>query len=190
VLRVNRILCNILATALEFAALSSGKIGAVSSGYLKTVYSYLSASYVDIGLSATITPTAAGSSILAIVSVCSGAAGGTAAGHHYALYRNVNSGGNTKIDFFTGNAAGSRNRGLFSGSSESGSDWTQESSSSSVIDNSTAGLSYTLGNSIVYKVFGYSTGTNAALVNASYRDSDGNDDTRNISSLILIEVLA
>jgi len=181
---------NSAATALEFASLSGGKIGAVSAGYLKTVYSYLTTTYTSIGLTATITPTAAGSSILALVSVCSGAAGGTAAGHHYALYRNVNSGGDTKIDFFTGNAAGSRNRGLFSGSSEQGADWTQESSASSVLDDSTAGLSYTLGNSIVYKVFGFSTGSSAALVNSSYRDSDSTDDTRNISSLILIEVLA
>ena len=189
-LRVNRILCNILATALEFAALSSGKIGAVSAGYLTSTYTFLTTTYTSIGLTATITPTASGSSILALVSVCSGAAGGTAAGHHYALYRNVNSGGDTKITYFTGDASGSRNRGLFSGSSESGSDWTQESSASSVLDNSTAGLSYTLGNSIVYKVFGFSTGSSAAVVNRSYRDEDTTDDTRNISSLILIEVLA
>ena len=109
--------------------------------------------------------------------------------HHYALSRNVNSGGDTKINYFTGDASSSRNRGLFSGSSEHGAEWTQESSASSVLDNSTAGLSYTLGNSIVYKIYGFSSGT-TAVVNRSYRDSDGTDDTRTISSLILIEVLA
>jgi hypothetical protein len=168
----------------------SSKIGAVSAGYLTATYSFLTTTYTSIGLTATITPTASGSSILAIVSVSSGCAGGTGAGHHYALYRNVNSGGDTKINYFTGDASSSRNRGLFSGSSEQGSDWTQESSSATVLDNSTSSLSYTLGNSIVYKVFGFSTGTNAAVVNRSYRDTDSNDDTRNISSLILIEVLA
>jgi hypothetical protein len=178
------------ATALEFAALSSGKIGAVSAGYLKTTFAISSATtYMDIGLSATITPTASGSSILALISVSSGSADGTSAGHHYALYRNVNAGGDTKIDFFTGDAAGSRNRGIFAGSSESGSSWTQESSASSVLDNSTAGLSYTLGNSIVYKVYGFNSGT-SAVVNRSNRDDSGTDDTRTISSLILIEVLA
>jgi hypothetical protein len=176
------------ATALEFAALSSGKIGAVSAGYLKTTFAIGSASYVDTGLSATITPTVASSSILVLISVCSGANTDTDAGHHYALYRNVNAGGDTKIDFFTGDAASSRNRGIFAGASENGSPWTQESSASSVLDNSTAGLSYTLGNSIVYKIYGYSSGT-TGVVNRSYRDTNSNDDTRTMSSLILIEVL-
>ena len=174
---------------LSFAS-SGGKIGAVSAGYFKDSYVYASsATYMDFGLSATITPTASGSSILAIVSVCSSANTGTAAGHHYALYRNVNSAGNTKIDYFTGNASGSRNRALFGGGQDNGADWTQESSSSTVLDNSTAGLSYTLGNSIVYKVYGFSSST-ATCINRSYRDTNSNDDNRTISSLILIEVLA
>ena len=76
------------ASALEFADASSGKIGVISSGYLKTYVTFASsASDTSIGLSATITPSAVGSSILIMANITSGADYGTAAGYHFSLYR-------------------------------------------------------------------------------------------------------
>ena len=189
-LRVNRILCNILATALEFAALSSGKIGAISYGQLTSTYAISSSStYLDFGLQATITPTAAGSSFIVIPSVCSSANTGANAGFHFALYRKINAGSFSKIDYFTGDAASSRNRGLFAGGTDGGAPWTQESSSTHVLDNATSGLSYSLGNTITYNLHTYSSGT-VSVINRSYRDDNTNDDTRTMSSILILEVLA
>ena len=167
---------------------SSGKIGAISAGYLKTTVT-LSSSSADasIGLSASITPTKAGSSILVWSNVTSGGDSGTAAGYHFALYRNINSAGNSKLTAAHGNAAGSRNTAFLSGAQESGGGtWVTQSSSNAYIDTPT----YTLGNAIVYEIQGGGAGGTYRHVNRSARDSNGNDDSRNMSSIILMEVLA
>jgi hypothetical protein len=181
---------NAAGNALEFGDASSGKIGAIAYGTVRSTQSIQSTTYGSLGLEATITPTKAGSSILVIVSVSSGSQGGTSAGHHYALFRDVNATGtDTKITEASGTASGSRNTGMFSGSSESGSDWTQESSSANYLDTSARGLSYTLGQTVKYKVKAFSSGS-VAVMNKSYRDGNNNDDTRTMSSITVMEILA
>lgn len=176
------------ATALEFADSSSGKIGAIATGFLKTTVTF-SASSADasMGLSATITPTKAGSSILVSANVTSGGDSGTAAGYHFALYRNINSAGNSKLTAAHGNAAGSRNTAFLSGAQESGGGtWVTQSSSNTWYDTPT----YTLGNSIVYEIQGGGAGGTSRHVNRSARDGDSADDSRTMSSIILMEVFA
>jgi hypothetical protein len=63
VLRVNRILCNILATALEFGTISGGIVQTVFS-QTSTRFSSTSTSYVSTPLTITITPTSASNSII------------------------------------------------------------------------------------------------------------------------------
>ena len=74
-LRVNRILCNILATALEFGTVgtTAGQvIQVVHTNYTSTTSS-TSATPADVsGFSATITPASASNNILIFVSVCFG----------------------------------------------------------------------------------------------------------------------
>jgi|5B_taG_2_1085324.scaffolds.fasta_scaffold29005_1 hypothetical protein len=176
------------ASALEFANASGGKIGAIATGYLKTTVTFSSSSAdASMGLSATITPTKAGSSILVSANVTSGGDSGTAAGYHFSLYRNINSGGNSKLTAAHGNAAGSRNTAFLSGAQESGGGtWVTQSSSNTFIDTPT----YTLGNGIVYEIKGGGAGSTSRHVNRSARDGDSEDDSRNMSSIILMEILA
>jgi hypothetical protein len=83
VLRVNRILCNILATALEFATAPSGKVLQVVSSVLSSqVALSLNNTEGDIGLSASITPSSASSKILILYKInYSNASGDTFVGH-------------------------------------------------------------------------------------------------------------
>ena len=178
------------ANGYEFGTEAGGKIGAVAYGVVRSTQALANTSYTDMGLEATITPTKAGSSILVIVSVSSGSQGGTSAGHHYALHRDVNgTGTDTKITEAAGTPSGSRNTGMFAGSSESGSDWTQESSSGNYLDTTSRGLSYSLGQTVKYKVKGFSPNT-VAVLNKSYRDGNSNDDTRTMSAITVMEILA
>ncbi len=82
-LRVNRILCNILATALEFATAPSGKVLQVVSSVLSSqVALSLNNTEGDIGLSASITPSSASSKILILYKInYSNASGDTFVGH-------------------------------------------------------------------------------------------------------------
>ena len=69
-LRVNRILCNILATALEFGTAPSGKVLQVVQTIKTDTFSSSSTSLVDItGLSVSITPTSASSKVFVMYSV-------------------------------------------------------------------------------------------------------------------------
>ncbi len=176
------------ASALEFADASSGKIGAIATGYLKTAVTFSSSSAdASMGLSATITPTKAGSSILVSANVTSGGDSGTAAGYHFALYRNINSAGNSKLTAAHGDASGNRNTAFLSGAQESGGGtWVTQSSSNTFIDTPT----YTLGNAIVYEIKGGGAGGTSRHVNRSARDGNSDDDSRTMSSIILMEVLA
>jgi hypothetical protein len=72
VLRVNRILCNILATALEFATAPSGKVLQVVSTTKQDTFSVsnVSGTFSDVtGLSVSITPSSASNKILIICHV-------------------------------------------------------------------------------------------------------------------------
>lgn len=69
-LRVNRILCNILATALEFATAPSGKVLQVVQTIKTDTFSSSSTSLVDItGLSVSITPASASNKIFVMYNV-------------------------------------------------------------------------------------------------------------------------
>jgi hypothetical protein len=74
VLRVNRILCNILATALEFGTVdtgaNAGEVIQVVSTTKTSVFTASSSSFVDVtGLSVSITPSSASNKILVIASI-------------------------------------------------------------------------------------------------------------------------
>ena len=67
-LRVNRILCNILATALEFATAPSGKVLQVVQTIKTDYFSTTSGSYTDVtGASVSITPSSASNKVLIII---------------------------------------------------------------------------------------------------------------------------
>ncbi len=73
-LRVNRILCNILATALEFGTVATGanagEVIQVVSTTKTSVFTTASTSFVDVtGLSVSITPSSASNKILIIASL-------------------------------------------------------------------------------------------------------------------------
>ena len=75
-LRVNRILCNILATALEFATAPSGKVLQVLSTTKTDTFSASSTSFTDItGMSVSITPSSASNKILIIADIKMGQEG-------------------------------------------------------------------------------------------------------------------
>lgn len=82
-LRVNRILCNILATALEFATAPSGKVLQVVSSVLSSQTTIaLNNAETDLGLSASITPSSASNKILILYKInYSNASGDTFVGH-------------------------------------------------------------------------------------------------------------
>jgi hypothetical protein len=190
---VNRILCNILATALEFAALSSGKIGAIAHFLFKDTFTgAVQTTWTEVtNYNCTITPTAAGSTILAMGHISSGSPSGGPAGHGFKLYRSVAGASNSSIDDFTGNASGNIIRAMVAGAAESGSDWVQENGSFNVIDSSSTGLSYTLGQSIKYTMYQWNnTTTGSVVVNRSKRDENSTDEIRSTSSITLMEILA
>ena len=73
-LRVNRILCNILATALEFGTISSGanagEVIQVVSTTKTSVFTHATNNFTDVtGLSVSITPSSASNKILIITSL-------------------------------------------------------------------------------------------------------------------------
>ena len=171
---------------------SGGKIGAVTNTMITDIHTLSSPGvWVSIGgFNATITPTKAGSSILVMGHISSGSNNGGPAGHGFRLYRNVNSAGDVAMTSFQGASPGSRIPGLVAGASESGSDWVQENGGYNIIDTSSTGLSYTLGNTVKYQMYWTADGTNAVVLNRSMRDQNTWDDVRSTSSITLMEVLA
>ena len=79
---------------------------------------------------------------------------------------------------------------MVAGASESGSNWVQENGSFNFIDQSSTGLSYSVGQAIKYSMYQWDASGSAVVVNRSMRDSDGNDDVRSTSSYTLMEILA
>jgi len=142
------------------------------------------------GFNATITPTAAGSSILVMGHISSGCNNGGPAGHGFVLYRNVNSSSDVSMSSFVGDTPGSRIPALIAGASESGSNWTQENGAYNIIDKSSTGLSYTLGNTVKYTMYWTANSANTVSINKSMRDQNDWDDVRSTSSITLMEILA
>ena len=183
---------NAAGNALEFAAASGGKIGAVAHMvYTDTFAGSSATSWMEItNYNCTITPTKAGSSILVMGHVSSGSNSGGPAGHGLKLYRSVAGASNSAIDGFTGNASGSRVRTMVAGASEYGSNWVQENGSFNLIDQSSTGLSYSVGQAIKYTMYQWDASGSATVINRSMRDSNGNDDVRSTSTFTLMEILA
>lgn len=172
----------------------TSKIGAVTNTMITDTHILSTGSgvWTEIsGFNATITPIAANSSILVMGHISSGCTNGGPAGHGFSLYRNVNSTSNVSMSSFVGASPGNRIPALIAGASESGSDWTQENGSYNIIDKSSTGLSYTLGNTVKYTMYWTSASTgNSVVVNRSRRDDNSGDDVRSTSSITLMEILA
>ena len=180
------------ATAPEYADAAGGKIGAVVHAIKKDGWNNTNANqWTEVpGYNLTITPTKAGSTILAMGHISSGSQAGGPAGHGFTLYRSVNGASNSQIDGFTGNASGNTRRAMVAGSSGEYT-WKQENGSFNVIDSSSTGLSYSLGNAIKYTMYNWSaSGAGAVHVNRSNRDENTNDDIRSTSTITLMEILA
>jgi len=172
---------------------SSGKIGAISHTLFKAQFTgAVQTTWTEItNYNCTITPTKAGSTILAMGHISTGSNAGGPAGHGLKLYRSVAGASNSSIDDWTGNADGNRIRSMVAGSSEFGSDWVQENGAFNVIDSSTTGLSYSAGQAIKYSMYQWNASSNGAVVvNRSQRNSNGNDDVVTTSSITLMEILA
>ena len=181
------------ATAPEWGTDAGGKIGAVTNTMITDIHTLTTGAgtWTSIGgFNATITPTKAGSSILVMGHISSGSTAGGPAGHGFRLYRNVNSAGDVAMTSFQGDSPSSRIPGLVAGASESGSEWVQENGGYNIIDTSSTGLSYTLGNTVKYQMYWTCNSANNVVLNRSYRDSNGWDDVRSTSSITLMEVLA
>lgn len=181
------------ATAPEWAAASGGKIGAVAHTLIKTPHTMSGSSatwYAISGFNATITPTAAGSSIIVMGHLSTGCNNGGPAGTGFKLYRSVNSASDAAIDSITGDTAGSRFRVMVPAGSESGANWVQETGAFNVIDSSGTSLSYSLGNTVKYSMYWYANSANTVHLNKSDRDGDNSDDVRSTSSMTIMEVLA
>jgi len=172
---------------------SSGKIGAIAHTLYKDAFSSaVQNQWTEItNYNCTITPTKAGSTILAMGHISTGSNAGGPAGHGLKLYRSVAGASNSSIDGFMGNASGNTRRAMVAGNSESGSNWVQENGAFNVIDSSTTGLSYSAGQAIKYSMYQWNASSNGAVVvNRSQRDSNDNDDIRSTSSITLMEILA
>ena len=139
------------ATAPEWVDASGGKIGAVAHMIKKDAWSNTAQNtWTEVtNYNLSITPTKAGSTILAMGHISSGSQSGGPAGHGFKLYRSVNSASNSSIDGFIGNTSNNTIRGMVAGSSGEHT-WKQENGSFNVIDSSSTGLSYSLGNAINY----------------------------------------
>ncbi len=178
-LRVNRILCNILATALEFGTVATGAnageiIQVVSTAKTDTFSLSTGATWTDItGLSVSITPSSASNKILVMYNVSIGS-NGTAGYGFTKLLRGA-------TDIFIGASPGSRISASSSGtSSDAGSEFKD---SVMYLDSPSTTSSTT------YKVQAYAqVGTGVIYVNRSYNDTDNSAHTRTASSITVMEV--
>jgi len=180
------------ATAPEWVDASGGKIGAVAHMIKKDAWSNTAQNtWTEVtSYNLSITPTKAGSTILAMGHISSGSQSGGPAGHGFKLYRSVNSASNSSIDGFIGNTSNNTIRAMVAGSSGE-HPWKQENGSFNVIDSSSTGLSYSLGNAIKYTMYNWSaSGAGAVHLNRSDRDENSNDDIRSTSTITLMEILA
>jgi hypothetical protein len=180
---VNRILCNILATALEFGTVSSKIVQVVNAIKTDTQKSN-SASYVDItGLSASITPTSASNKVLVFCNLSLTAQHGNGGGAHILR-------GATAIGI--ADSSGSARRSSFSGSGYtgdgSGDGIMQFAVSTSYLDSpaTTSATTYKV------QVVGYDGnywGVNVQVTGDGTEQSNGNTDSiRMVSTITLMEV--
>ncbi len=182
-LRVNRILCNILATALEFGTVTSKIVQVVNAIKTDTQKSN-STSYVDItGLSASITPTSASNKVLVFCNLSLTAQHGNGGGA--ILLR-----GSTAIG--QADTSGSARRSSFSGSGYtgdgSGEDIMQFALSTSFLD-SPATTSATTYKVQVTGENGNYWGVNVPVSsNGTEQSNSTSDNIRMVSTITLMEV--
>jgi len=183
VLRVNRILCNILATALEFATAGGGGILQLKSANEPAKLTTTSSSYTAItNLSVTLTPASASNKILILAHVNMSGANGGNAGGGTAIFRNgsILSGAN-------GDASGSRTRGFgqaISGYAPSSSqEWVMFGNSVIFLDSPATTSSTT------YQVYWRAEDTSGgSVLNAAKEDSDSSDRRRHASNITIMEI--
>lgn len=176
-LRVNRILCNILATALEFGTLTTGanagEIIQVVSTTKSDTFTATSDTYTDItGLSVTITPASASNKILVMAHVTGNGSSGTS----HAFFRMMR---NSTV-IYAGDSAGSRTLGFLNGIESNNND--TETGTGIYLDSPSST------SSITYKIQGRTHGGNTFYVNRSVNDSDAEGNGRFTSSITVMEV--
>ncbi len=177
-LRVNRILCNILATALEFATAPSGKLLQVVSTTKTDTFSLATGSttFTDVtGLSATITPSSASNKIWVIYAINVSNSSGS-------ILKTRLMRASTAISI--GDAAGSRSRstvGNYVGV-ENGAHITTMAQNFLDSPNTTSATTYKIQ---------IATENATMYVNRSDRDADSaSSDTRTTSTITLMEIAA
>jgi hypothetical protein len=180
---VNRILCNILATALEFATAGGGGILQLKSANEPAKLTTTSSTYAGItNLSVTLTPASASNKILILAHVNMSGVNGGNAGGGAAIFRNgsILSGAN-------GNALGSRTRGFaqaisgyVSGSSQ---EWVMFGNSVMFLDSPATTSSTT------YQIYWRAEDTtNGSVLNASYDVTDNTDRRTHASNITIMEI--
>ena len=175
-LRVNRILCNILATALEFATAPSGKLLQVVSTTKTDTFSLATGgTFTDVtGLSATITPSSASNKIWVIFAInVSNSSGSILASR---IMR-----GSTAICI--GDTAGSRNRSTVGNYNGVGNDAHIQTMATNFLDSPSTTSATT------YKIQ-IATENITMYVNRNARDNDGSGETRSTSTITLMEIAA
>ncbi len=173
-LRVNRILCNILATALEFGTLASG-ILQVKSVTLTTSSSFSNTSYTDIsGLSLSITPSSASNKILILSHLVTAAESSGSFGARLAR-------GGTGISINTD--SGSFTQGSFGGLDHGNSPPDATASGSIVFLDAPSSTS-----SLTYSIQAISPAGDVQYINRPTANSSTVHEHRATSSLTLIEI--
>ena len=163
------------AITVNGAALGGGgKIGQVIQGTRASVFSTTSTSFVDVGLSASITPSASDSKILVFVSLYKAGTDNNT----QRLLRN-------STTIFAGNASGSRASG-FGGAAYDGTlgDTTQLFNGGGFLDTPSTT------SAITYKVQIAASGGGTVFVGRDTTDNNNAQHTRTMQTIILMEVLA
>jgi hypothetical protein len=179
VLRVNRILCNILATALEFATAPSGKVLQVVQTIKTDTFSSSSTSLVDItGLSVSITPTSASNKVFVMYSVEIGQFSGNA-NCTLQLLRDATA-------IYRGNQVGSNRRRGSSQTGPSGTENSVQSLTGMFLDSPSTTSATT------YKIQGQSNNSATYQVNQDYAGGSNDDTNRTISvsQITVMEIAA
>jgi hypothetical protein len=182
VLRVNRILCNILATALEFGTVSS-KIVQVVDTFVSGVTTYTGTSYAEINSDyrVTITPSSASNKILIICSATLSSDQSAAMPSSLKWVRST--GGGADTDFLEPTSVSSRTKAHFYlDARETGSGENIRVITFMLLD------SPATTSSIVYKLFGKNRGAGNIYFNRMGNDTDNSNQARTVSSFYAIEV--
>ena len=175
-LRVNRILCDILATALEFATAPSGKVlQVVSTTKTDTFTLSTGGTFTDVtGLSASITPSSASNKVWVIFSVNVSNSVGSIL--KLRLVR-------ASTDICLGDTAGDRKRSTVGNYNGVGNDAHIQTMASNFLDspNTTSATTYKIQ---------IETENASMYVNRNARDNNASGEMRSTSTITLMEIAA